>query len=214
MFSWVLPLAWHLFEQRKPWRYSPLLLAPMLGYAGYFGLMYAWTGNPFEGFEAQRFYPYSPSVGNMFNAGGVASAFLNVNSLDGMMDSGMDRGFFVLFLALLVPMYRLKKTWFFYALPAGMPACDDQLFHVVSPVHHGLVPRVHRPGATASQDQEPLAVLVLRRNMAALQVWAVKQFICFEWWRNHPAGGEASSEGGPVDWWIGGKAEFTHFSPG
>lgn len=97
-----------------------LLLCPLLGYAAYFGLMYVWTGNVLEGFEAQKAYPNSPSIKNMFNLSGFTDALLNVHSLDGMMDGALDRVFFLLFLASLPPIYRLNRTWFYYALPAGL----------------------------------------------------------------------------------------------
>jgi Gpi18-like mannosyltransferase len=63
----VVPLAWHLWERKKPLRYGLLLGAPILGYLAYFGIMYGYTGNAFEGFKAQKAYPHSPSIMNMFN---------------------------------------------------------------------------------------------------------------------------------------------------
>jgi hypothetical protein len=116
----LFPLAWHLYEQKRPFKHWLLVACPILGYAGYFGLMHAWTGNPFEGFEAQKAYPYSPSISNMLDLGRFFEVFLHVRTLDGMMDSVLDRAFFVLLLALLPFVYRLNKTWFWYALPMGL----------------------------------------------------------------------------------------------
>ena len=116
----VLPLAWHLYERRKPWKYWLLLLAPLAGYAAYFGLMHLNTGNAFEGFDAQKAYPYSPSIKNMFNFAGLSEAFLNVQSFDGMMDSLLDRALFVLLVLLLPLVWRLNRTWFFYTAAAGV----------------------------------------------------------------------------------------------
>jgi hypothetical protein len=97
-----------------------LLVFPFAGYAAYFGLMHAWTGNAFEGFDAQKVFPHSPSIRNMFEWRRCLNSFIDVQTLDGMLDSGVDRTCFILFLASLPLVYRLNKTWFFYMLPAGL----------------------------------------------------------------------------------------------
>ncbi|HXT41965.1 MAG TPA: hypothetical protein VN887_18290 [Candidatus Angelobacter sp.] len=158
-----------------------LLLCPLLGYAAYFGVMYAWTGNPFEGFVAQKAYPNSPSIANMFDFPAFWSAFTNVGSLDGMMDSALDRGFFVLFLALLPLIYRLNKTWFWYTLPTGLvPALTSYFMSyrryimVCFPVFIVLAMLL---GKTKSRWVFWYYVVIL----AVLQGWAVKQFVNFNW---------------------------------
>lgn len=198
----VAPLAWYLYEQRrkpssiaepvhdaassaevKPvarWHWL-LLLCPLLGYAAYFGIMYAWTGNAFEGFEAQENYPYSPSIRNMFNVAGFADAFLNIHTLDGMMDSALDRAFFLLFLALLPAIWKLNKTWFWYALPTGLiPAMTSYFMSyrryimVLFPVFIVLALLLAR---TKSRWLFWYYVIL----MAVLQAWAVTQFVNFNW---------------------------------
>jgi len=177
----VLPLAWHLFAQKKPLKYWFLLLAPILGYAAYFGLMFAWTGNAFEGFEAQKAYPNSPSIRNVFDWHGFSSACLNLQTLDGMMDSGLDRGFFILFLVLLPLMYRLNKTWFLCSLPAGlMPAMASYFMSyrryiaICFPVFIVLAQLL-------AKTKSRWLFWYYAALLAALQVWAVKQFTCFKW---------------------------------
>jgi len=177
----VLPLAWHLFEQRKPLRYWFLLLAPVLGYATYFGLMFAWTGNAFEGFDAQKGYLNSPSIGNMFDWHGFSSAFMDAHSLDGMTNSALDRGFFILFLVLLPLIWRLNKTWFLCSLPAGlMPALASYFISyrryitICFPVFIILAQLLAR-------TKSRWLFWYYAALLAALQVWAVKQFMCFKW---------------------------------
>ena len=177
----VLPLAWHLLARHKPRRYWLLLLAPLLGYAAYFGLIYAWTGNPFEGYAAQKAYPYSPSIANMFNWHAFSRAFLHIQSVDGMVDSALDRGFFVLFLALLPLVYRVDKTWFFYTLPTGLvPALTSYFMSyrryimVCFPVFIVLAQLLAK---TKSRWLFWHYVVIL----AALQAWAIKQFTTFNW---------------------------------
>jgi hypothetical protein len=177
----VLPLAWHLYERRKHWKHGLMLLVPLAGYATYFGIMRASTGNPFEGFDAQRSYPNSPSIRNIFDLAGFTTAFLNVNSLDGMMDSALDRGFFIMLLILLPLIFRLNKTWFFYVLAAGVvPAASSwfmsyrRYIMICFPVFIILAQGLQR---LKSRWLFWYYVLML----VALQIWAVIHFANGAW---------------------------------
>lgn len=202
----ILPLAWYLYERGWPWKAKPadaganeapaaarwrftwsrrspwlLLLCPLLGYAAYFSLMYVWTGNAFEGFDAQQAYPNSPSIRNMFDVPHFTDALLNVHSLDGMMDGALDRVFFLLFLASLPLIYRLNKTWFFYALPAGLVPALTSWFMSYRRYTLMLFPMfvvlAQLLGKSRSRPLFWYYVILL----AAVQAWAVKQFVNFNW---------------------------------
>jgi len=177
----ILPLAWHLYESKKPMKYWLLLASPLLGYASYFGIMHAFTGNAFEGFEAQKAYPYSPSIKNIFNLHGLFSVLIDMGSLDGMMDSVLDRLFFILVLALLPAVWRLNRTWFWFTLAAGMvPAMTSWFMSyrryavVCFPLFIVLAQFCQK------QELRPLFwyYVIL---MAAIQVWAVTCFVNFYW---------------------------------
>ena len=177
----VIPWAWHLWQKRKPLAYWLLLATPVVGYAAYFALMWANTGNAFEGFDAQKAYPYSPSIKNMFNVAGFTDAFVHFSSLDGMMDSALDRGFFVLLLVLLPFIYRLNKTWFFYTLPVGIvPALTSYFMSyrryimICFPVFMVLA----RLFDTTNSRWVFWYYVIL---LAAVQFWAVTRFVNFYW---------------------------------
>lgn len=157
-----------------------LLFCPLLGYATYFGTMYLWTGNALEGFEAQRSYPNSPSIRNMFNVAGFANAFANIHTVDGMMDAALDRGFFVLFLALLPAVWKVNRTWFWYTLPTGLiPAMTSYFMSyrryliILFPVFIALAQLL----AKGPRWMFWYYVVLL----AAMQAWAVVQFVNFNW---------------------------------
>jgi hypothetical protein len=161
-------------------RYWLLLLCPLLGYAVYFGTMYAWTGNALEGFEAQRSYPNSPSISNILNVAGFANAFVNVHTLDGMLDAALDRGFFLLFLALLPAVWKLNRTWFWYTLPTGLiPALSNyflsyrRFIMVCFPLFIVLAQLL----AKGPRWMFWYYVVLL----AAMQAWAVTRFVNFNW---------------------------------
>jgi hypothetical protein len=177
----ALPLAWHLYERRKNWRYWLLLLAPVLGWAAYFGLMYAQTGNAFEGFEAQKAYPYSPSIMNMFKLPAFFSAFASVGSLHGMMDSALDRGFFLLFLALLPLVYRLNRTWFWYVLPAGLVPALTSYFMSYRRYIMVLFPLFIVLAQSLAKARHRWVFWYYVAALAALQAWAVREFVNFNW---------------------------------
>ncbi len=162
----------------KPWL---LLICPLAGYGTYLGLMYAWTGNALEGFDAQRGYPNSPSVGNVFRVKAYTTALLNARTLDGMVDSALDRVLFVLFLLSLPLIWRLNKTWFFYALPAGLvPALTSWFISyrryilIVFPVFVVLAQLLAKTG-------NRFVFWYYVALLAVLQAWAVMQFVNFGW---------------------------------
>ena len=197
----ALPLACHLHDRwraaaEKP-RLAPmgsptsrsrasnwhwlLLLCPLLGYAAYFGLMYLWTGNAVEGFAAQKTYPNSPSVKNMFNLAGFFHALANVHTLDGIMDSVLDRFFFLLFLAFLPLIYRLDKTWFWYALPTGLVPAGTSWFMSYRRYTVVLFPVFIVLAQLLARTQSRWLFWYWVVFMAGLQAWAVRQFINFRW---------------------------------
>ncbi len=177
----VLPVAWHLYERRKRLRYWLLLLAPALGWAMYFGLMYVQTGNAFEGFEAQKAYPYSPSIKNMFNLPAFLSAFGSIGSLHGMMDSALDRGFFLMFLALLPLVYRLNRTWFWYVLPAGLVPALTSYFMSYRRYIMVLFPLFIVLAQSLAKARHRWVFWYYVAALAALQAWAVREFVNFNW---------------------------------
>lgn len=101
-------------------------LGVVAGYGTYLGTMYSFTGNPFEGFEAQRNFPNRPSINNILNIPGFVQAFANIGGLHGMRDSAVDRTLFVVFLSTLPAMWRLDRRYLFYALGTGLvPAMSN-----------------------------------------------------------------------------------------
>jgi hypothetical protein len=204
----VLPLAWHLFQnhlpgalrrwlaaqgfrstrsegQDDPQADSPfawlLLLCPVLGYAAYFGLMYLSTGNAFEGFAAQHAYPYSPSIRNMFDFKAIAYAAFRVGSLDGMLDSALDRWAFIFVVGLLPLVYRKNKTWFWYVLPAGVVPALTSCFMSYRRYTIVLFPIFVVLAQLLAKGKGRLVFWYYVIIFAALQAWAILQFMTFNW---------------------------------
>ncbi len=156
-------------------------MAPLLGYALYFGLMYVWTGNAFEGFEAQKAYPNSPSIRNMFNVSGFTQALLNIGSLDGMRDGLLDRAFFVLVLLALPAVWQLNRVWFWYVLPAGLVPALTSWFVSYRRYVVVLFPVFIVWALWLERAKSRWLFWYYVGVLAAMQTWAVKQFVNFHW---------------------------------
>lgn len=116
----VLPLLYLLWLRKEAPKAYLAYYGPVLGYISYFLIMYFATGNPFEGFGAQRFFPNHPSIGHIFDLPGSVRAFFRPLSLHGMQDSAIDRGLFLILIASLYPIYRLNPVYFVYAVLVGV----------------------------------------------------------------------------------------------
>ena len=162
----------------RPWL---LLSAPLLGYALYFGLMYVWTGNALEGFAAQKAYPNSPSIKNMIKVAGFTEALLNIGSLDGMMDGLLDRAFFVVVLLALPRVWRLNRVWFWYVLSAGLVPALTSWFMSYRRYVVVLFPVFIVLARLLAQAKSRWLFWYYVVGLAALQAWAVKQFVNFNW---------------------------------
>ncbi len=105
-------------------RWSPwlLLAAPLIGWGCYLALMWHWTGNPFEGFEAQKHWGVH-SVWNLVNVPKFVIGFFTPTQWHAFTGSLLDRCVFVLLLYTLPVLWRLDKgllvwTYWLGILPA------------------------------------------------------------------------------------------------
>jgi hypothetical protein len=84
------------------WWVLPVL--PLVGWAAYLGLMAHWTGNPFEGFEAQKHWGRH-SILNLINVPKFVIEYLNPRYFHEFADSMLDR------LCFLAVAYTLPALW-------------------------------------------------------------------------------------------------------
>lgn len=115
----VVPVLLHLFIHKRQLSAYLSCLGFFLGSALYFLFFYLATGNPLEGFEAQKFYPTHPSIRNIFDLSGLCQALFTPLQVHGMLDSGIDRWFFFMMLLSLPWVYRLSKVYFVFVLVFG-----------------------------------------------------------------------------------------------
>jgi len=94
-------------RQAPRWQWA-LLLAPLLGWVCYLAFMFYTTGNPFEGFAAQRFWGVN-SVSNLINIPKFVVAWFSPSTLHGYRGSLLDRSMFTMLVYCIPVLWRLDK---------------------------------------------------------------------------------------------------------
>ena len=98
-----------------------LAAAPLLGFAAYLLFMRWSVGDAFAGFKTYTDnYAHPPTIANIFDPLGFAREFLRVDGVHVYFGSFIDRIWFVVFAAALIPLWRRDRLAFAYALPLGL----------------------------------------------------------------------------------------------
>jgi hypothetical protein len=175
----LFPILCHLFLTKKPMSAYFSCCGPVVGYLCYFLFMYSATGNPFEGFDAQQFYPNHPSISKIFDFPAFLDALAAPRRLHGMLDSALDRGFFLLLVGCLYPIFRLSKPYFGYALLVGVVPAMSSWF--LSYSRHILMcfPLFILMGYYLKDKKGLLWNVALA--MATFQIWFLLRHVNFVW---------------------------------
>ncbi len=97
-----------------------LVLTPLLGWATYFLLMWKWTGNAFEGFEAQKKFGGVQAVHNLFEPVRFVALLFNPTDWHGYKGSLLDRCVFFLLIDCFPLIWKLDKSWCVWAFFVGV----------------------------------------------------------------------------------------------
>jgi hypothetical protein len=176
-----LVLFLQLWQQKRLLREYVVLVMPFLGYLAYFTIMWHFTGNPFEGFAAQKLFPNQPSIDNLFNLGQAIRGLFNIGQFHSGMNSAVDRFHFLVVAQGLVLVWLLDKRYFAYAIFAGLiPAFSNiywsypRLMIVCFPIYIAF--------AAHLQDRVGKWILwYIVTLMAALQLYFIALYINFQW---------------------------------
>ncbi len=157
-----------------------LLAAPLLGLELYLLLLWHWTGNPFEGFQAQKHWGVQ-SISNLWNLPKFIAGFYSPTAWHAFTGSLLDRCVFLFAVVWLPLVWRLDKTWFLWALALGVfPAvsgtfCSFTRFaSMVFPVFIAMAVWL------ATRDRRLLRWLVLTA-FVALHLVLVWRFLNYRW---------------------------------
>jgi hypothetical protein len=128
------------------------ILAPLLGWATYFLMMRKWTGNAFEGIDAQKYYGVQ-SIHNLFDPVRFVTQLFNPTTWHGFTGSLLDRCVFVLMIYCFPLIWKLDKSWLVWTFFLGVvPAVsggftsETRFVSVVFPMFVALGIWLSRPG--------------------------------------------------------------------
>jgi hypothetical protein len=157
------------------------LVALLIGYAAYFAVMMLFTSNPFEGFDAQRFFVNSPSIAHIFQPARVLTAFCSVRDLFDLTGGALDRVLFVVFLLFLRQAWRMDRVLGTYVAAIGsIPAMSNlflsytRFFSVCFPIIIAIASLFVKSGHTKA-----LGWIVVSSWL--VQLMAMTRFLSFEW---------------------------------
>jgi hypothetical protein len=173
------PISTRLIGRGRGWF---LLLAPLCGWAAYFLLMKAWTGNAFEGFNAQKSWGVQ-SIHNLFNPVQFVAQLFNPTSWHEFKGSLLDRCSFLLLIYCFPPIWKLDKSWCFWAFFLGVvPALSGtfvsytRFASVVFPLFVALAAFLNKPGLLVRCFR-----VVTAATFVTLQIILVWRFVNFRW---------------------------------
>lgn len=124
----VFPILFYLVSRKETWKHYLSLLFPGFGYATYFLIIYFWTGNFFEGFEAQKNFPTQPSILRLFDIVGFVDSFLSIHWTHNSVYSWLDRLFFVFFWLSLPLMWKRNRNVAIFCGLVGLISVTSTLF--------------------------------------------------------------------------------------
>jgi hypothetical protein len=120
----VLPIILHIMRTRDEnpggiFRALLLTSTPVAGLLLYFFLMWSWTGNSFEGIQAQRFWG-AHSISNLWNLPKFAGGLFEATSWHDFRGSTLDRCLFMLLLYCLPIIWRMGKDFVAWTYVLGI----------------------------------------------------------------------------------------------
>jgi hypothetical protein len=134
------------------WKRVLLVLTPLIGWGIYFILMWKWTGNPFEGFAAQKQFG-AESVRNLFDPGGFLMKLMIPNQWHEYSGSILDRCMFIMLIYCFPLFWKLDRSWCVWAFFLGVvPAVSGgftsytRFLSVVFPFFIALAILLEQPG--------------------------------------------------------------------
>jgi len=107
-------------DRRVSARDLAALAGPLVGLGVYLAFMWARTGSAFAGFDMQAAFHAGRSLGNVFDLPLLFRTLVDVRVLHGIDHALLDRLVFLLVAATLVPLWRLDRLLFWFALPMAL----------------------------------------------------------------------------------------------
>jgi hypothetical protein len=142
--------------------------------------MSEWTGNPFEGFEAQKHWGVQ-SMGNLINLPKFIIGFFNPTTWHQFIGSVLDRCVFIFVLWWLPLIWRLDKVWFAWAVVLGVVPAISGTFCSYTRFASMVFPLFIAMAVFLGQPERKLPRLLALTVFAALHVILLWRFVTYRW---------------------------------
>lgn len=169
-----------LTPMRQTLRRSWMLVAPLGGWAAYLGLMWHWTGHPFEGFTAQRFWGVH-AVGNLWNVEKFVVGFFEPTEWHAFHGSVLDRCVFVVLVYCLPVIWRLDKGLVAWTCMLGFVPAMSGTFTSFTRYACCVFPMFIALGVFVAPRSRRALRWATLAVFALLQVVLVWRFVNFRW---------------------------------
>lgn len=159
---------------------SLLALAALFGWSLYLFLMSVWTGNAFEGFEAQKHWGVQ-SIGNLTDFSKFAFAFVAPTSWHEFVGSALDRFIFYFCICLLPQVWRTDKIWFLWAIVLGVVPAVSGTFCSFTRFASMVFPVFVALGIVLASPKRRFMRYLVLGSFAVLHVVLVWRFVNYRW---------------------------------
>jgi hypothetical protein len=184
-FEWV---SWIAFPRMEGQKWEPanegnqfmLAAAPLYGWAIYLSLMWFWTGDPFEGFTAQRHWGVQ-SISNLFALPHFITALLTPTTWHGWTGSVLDRSAFMMIVCSLPLLWRLDKHLFLWVIVLGVVPAVSGTFTSFTRFASMVFPTFLAMGIWLSNPNRYIIRAVVLASFAIVHLLLLYRFIFFEW---------------------------------
>jgi hypothetical protein len=157
-----------------------LVLAPLLGWAAYFLLMWKWTGNTLEGIEAQKQFGVQ-SIYNLFDPVQFVTQLFNATEWHAFTGSVLDRCVFILLLCSLPLIWKLDKSWCIWAFFLGIVPAASGGFTSFTRFACVVFPLFIALGVWLSKPEMRWLRWVLLTIFVTLHLILVWRFVNYRW---------------------------------
>jgi len=195
----VLPIAFHALQALKTWHkqhgqnatdatskikfpFRPVLLltAPLISWTAYLTLMWYWTGNAFEGFDAQKHWRVH-SIGNLWNLSKFMIGLFTPTQWHEFTGSILDRCVFLLLCNCIVIIWRLDKGLLVWVYVLGILPAMSGTFTSFTRFASCVFPMFIALGVYFSKPERKIAGWILLIIFGILHVVLVWRFVNFRW---------------------------------
>ena len=142
--------------------------------------MWHWTGDPFDGFAAQRYWA-THSIWNLVNVPKFVMGLLSPTDWHAYAGSLLDRCLFVVLLYALPVIWRLGKDQIIWAYVLGIMPAMSGMFTSYVRFEAVVFPLFLALGAFLGKPGRRCALVSVLGVSFVLQMWLLWRFVNFHW---------------------------------